>query len=60
PSVDAPRGCHLARFELLTPDPEKLRVASAAMGLGVEIVKNDKVRLRATISCAGKELVLIS
>jgi hypothetical protein len=60
PSVDAPPGCHLARFELLTPDPEKLGNAAAAMGLGVEIVKSDKAQLRATISCAGVELVLTS
>jgi catechol 2,3-dioxygenase-like lactoylglutathione lyase family enzyme len=60
PSVDAPRGCHLARFELLTPEPEKLRGAVATMGLGVEILKNDKVQLRAAISCAGRELVLTS
>ena len=60
PSVDAPRGCHLARFELLTPDPEKLRSAAAAMGLGVEIVQSEKAQLRATISCAGVELVLTS
>jgi catechol 2,3-dioxygenase-like lactoylglutathione lyase family enzyme len=60
PSVDAPRGCHLARFELLTPDPEKLRSAAAAMGLGVEILKSEKAQLRAAISCAGRELVLTS
>jgi hypothetical protein len=60
PSVDAPNGCHLARFELLTPDPEKLRSAAAAMGLGVEIVKSQKAQLRATISCAGTKLVLTS
>ncbi|HMD08021.1 MAG TPA: VOC family protein [Candidatus Acidoferrum sp.] len=60
PSVDATRGCYLARFGLLTPDPEKLRSAVTAMGLGVEIVKNDKPQLRATISCAGRELVLTS
>jgi hypothetical protein len=60
PSADAPRGCHLARFELLTPDPEKLRSAAAAMGLSVEIVKSQKAQLRATISCAGAELVLTS
>jgi Glyoxalase-like domain len=60
PSVDAPRGCHLARFELLTPDPEKLGSAAAAMGLGVEIQKGKKAQLRATISCAGRQLVLTS
>jgi Glyoxalase-like domain len=60
PSVDAPRGCHLARFQLLTPDPEKLSSAAVTMELGVEILKNEKPQLRATISCAGKELVLTS
>jgi hypothetical protein len=58
PSVDAPRGCHLARFELLTPDPEKLRSVTAAMGLAVEIAKSAELQLRATISCAGRKLVL--
>jgi hypothetical protein len=60
PSNDAPRGCHLARFELLTPDPDELRSAEAAMGLGVEIRKSEKARLRATISCARGALVLTS
>jgi hypothetical protein len=60
PSVDAPRGCHLASFELLTQKPEELKSESAAMGLGVEIAKGDKPQLRATISCAGTKLVLTS
>jgi hypothetical protein len=60
PSVDAPRGCHLARFQLLTPDPEKLRSEATTMALGVEILKSEKPQLRATISCAGRELVLSS
>ena len=60
PSIDAPRGCHLARFELLTPDPEELRSAEATMGLGVEIAKSEKAQLRATISCARVALVLTS
>jgi len=60
PSVDAPRGCHLARFQLLTPDPEKLKSEAATLQLDVEIQKSEKPQLRATISCAGKELVLNS
>jgi hypothetical protein len=60
PSVDAPRGCHLARFELLTSDPEKLRTAETSIGLGVEILKSEKAQLRATVACAGVELVLTS
>ena len=60
PSVDAPRGCHLARFQLLTPDPEKLSSSATTMSLDVEIRGSEKPQLRATISCAGVELVLIS
>jgi len=60
PSVDAPRGCHLARFQLLAPDPEKLSSSATTMSLDVEIRKSEKPQLRATISCAGVELVLIS
>ncbi len=50
PSVDSPRGCHIARFELLTPEPEKLRSAEEAMGLDAKILKNEKAQLRATIA----------
>jgi hypothetical protein len=60
PSVDAPRGCHLARFEILSPNLEELKSEATTMGLGVEIAKSDKPQLRATISCAGNELVLTS
>jgi Glyoxalase-like domain len=60
PSVDAPRGCHLARFQLLTPDTEKLRIEATTMALDVETQKSEKPQLRATISCAGKELLLTS
>jgi hypothetical protein len=60
PSLDAPRGCHLARFQLLTPDPEKLRSEATTMALDVEIQKSEKPQLRATISCSGKELLLTS
>jgi len=60
PSVDAPRGCHLARFQLLAPNSDKLRSEAATMALDVEILENEKPQLRAAISCAGKELVLTS
>ena len=60
PSIDAPGGCRLARFELLTTDPEDLRSAADAMGLGVEIAKSRKAQLRATISCRRATLVLTS
>ena len=60
PSVDAPRGCHLVRFELLTPEPEKLRSAEEAMGLDAEILKHEKAQLRATIAGPKGEFVLTS
>ncbi len=60
PSVDAPRGCHLERFELLTPDPDALAKTADELGLGVAIWKAARSQLRAVISCAGKELQLAS
>jgi catechol 2,3-dioxygenase-like lactoylglutathione lyase family enzyme len=60
PSVDAPRGCHLGRFELLAPSVEEIKSEAAAMNLGVEVAKADRPQLRVTISCAGRKLVLTS
>ena len=60
PSVDAPRGCHLAGFQLLTPDPEKLKSAVGTMQLDLEIEKSDKPQLRTIMSCAGRKIVLTS
>lgn len=60
PSVDAPRGCHLESFELLTPDPDALAKVADQFGLGVPISKAAKPQLRAVIRCAGKGLTLTS
>jgi hypothetical protein len=60
PSVDAPRGCHLANFEILTPNPDALTKIANLLGLDVVISKSAAPQLRATISCAGRELVLTS
>lgn len=60
PSVDAPRGCHLDRFELLTPDPETLKKTADQLGLGAAISKAPNPQLRAVIKCAAKELQLMS
>ena len=60
PSVDAPRGCHLESFELLTPDPNVLAKITDKLDLAVEISKADEPQIRAVIRCAGKELQLTS
>ena len=60
PSVDAPRGCHLESFELLTPNPEVLAKTADQLGLGVTIPKAAESQIHAVIRCAEKELKLIS
>lgn len=60
PSVDAPRGCHLESFELLTPDSDALAKTADQLGLGVAIPKAAESQIRAVIRCAGKELKLTS
>jgi catechol 2,3-dioxygenase-like lactoylglutathione lyase family enzyme len=60
PSVDAPRGCHLESFELLTPDPDALSKTADQLGLGLAISKADEPQIRAGIRCAGKKLQLAS
>lgn len=60
PSVDAPGGCHLKSFELLTPDADALTKTADQLELGVAISKGAEFQLRAVIRCAGKELKLKS
>ncbi|HKW62078.1 MAG TPA: VOC family protein [Candidatus Acidoferrum sp.] len=60
PSVDAPPGCHLESFELLTPDPDALTKTADQLGLGVAISKAAESQIRAVIKCAGRELKLTS
>jgi len=60
PSADAPAGCRIVRFELATPDPEKLAKTAALLGLDVEIVKVAKAQLRATLAGPKGELSLSS
>jgi len=60
PSTDAPRGCHLANFQILTPDPDALTKTAQQLGLDVAISKSATAQLRATLSCAGKNLTLTS
>lgn len=60
PSVDAPRGCHLESFELLTADADALAKTADQLGLGVAISKAAESQIRVVIRCAGKELKLTS
>jgi hypothetical protein len=60
PSVDAPRGCHLESFELLTPYPKDLAKITDQLDLGVDISKATSPQIRAVIMCGGKELKLTS
>jgi len=60
PSVDAPRGCHLESFELVTTDPDVLAKTADQLGLGVAISKAAGSQIRAVIRCTGKELKLTS
>jgi hypothetical protein len=50
PSVDAPKGCRLIRFEAITPDPDTLSKKAAQLGLDVSISKAEKNQLRAILA----------
>jgi hypothetical protein len=60
PSVDAPAGCKIARFELATPDPETLEETTRLLGLDVEIVRGATAHLRATLAGPNGEISLSS
>ena len=50
PSEDAPTGCQLLRFELLTPDPGSLAKTTAKLMLSVPIAKGSSPQLHAVIT----------
>jgi Glyoxalase-like domain len=50
PSVDAPTGLRLIRFELLTPHPETLARTAALLSLDVSIISAGQPQLRATLA----------
>jgi Glyoxalase-like domain len=50
PSTDAPSGCQLLRFELLTPDPAALAKTAAPLNLKAPIAKGSSPQLHAVIS----------
>jgi Glyoxalase-like domain len=60
PSVDAPTGCSLVRFEAVSPNPEKLASQATLMGLDLPIAKGEKLQIRATLSSAMGKLIVTS
>jgi len=50
PAADAPSGCHLVRFEVLSPNQADLRQAWEVLGLDVAIASGDRPQLRARIA----------
>lgn len=50
PSADAPSGCQLLRFELLTPEPAALAKTATQLGLDAPIVKGGSAKLHAVIA----------
>jgi len=50
PSKDAPAGCRLEYFEILSVEPEELSVIFKRIGLDFPVQRSDKARLRALIS----------
>jgi len=50
PSADAPSGCQLLRFELLTPDPAALDKQITLLNLKAPLAKNPVPQLQAVIS----------
>jgi catechol 2,3-dioxygenase-like lactoylglutathione lyase family enzyme len=57
PSEDAPKGCSLVHFQVVTPDPGKLTKMTTLLGLNLSISKGEKPLLIATI--AGRETQFI-
>lgn len=60
PSADAPSGCQLLRFELLTPDPVALGKRTALLKLKAPLVKAASSQLHAVISGPKGELDITS
>jgi hypothetical protein len=50
PSKDAPRGCSLAYFEVMSDEPDDLSATVKRIGLDVPVQRSDKTRLRALIT----------
>ena len=60
PSADAPAGCHLIRFELMTPEPDKLAKTLKLLSLDVPVAKAETRQLRARFAGPKGNLELTS
>jgi hypothetical protein len=60
PSADAPSGCQLLRFELLTPDPGALAKTTARLMLTAPIAKGTSPQLHAVASGPKGQLDIMS
>lgn len=60
PASDAPQGCWLVRFELVTRNPEALRKAVELMSLGATVTKGAKPQIRVSVTGPKGELDLAS
>ncbi len=60
PSLDAPAGCRLIRFEAVTPEPNKLAKTAALLSLDMPIIKGEKPQLRATLAGPKGDLSAVS
>jgi hypothetical protein len=50
PSMDAPKRCSLAYFEIMSADPDELSSTFKRVGLDLSVQRSDKARLHALIS----------
>jgi Glyoxalase-like domain len=50
PSTDAPKGCTLKYFGVMSPDPNELSQMIQRIGVDLSVQRSDKARLRALIS----------
>ncbi len=60
PSIDAPAGLRLRRFQVIDPDPEPLDELLEALGAEAEVVAGDRPGLSATMSSPTAEIVITS
>jgi len=50
PAIDAPTGCRLLRFELVSPDSDSLAKTVALLSLDVTVSKGEESQLRSTVA----------
>jgi Glyoxalase-like domain len=60
PSVDAPQGCQLVSFMVLSPHPDEIAKTFQALGIAVTVTRHSKPRLRARIAAPKGQLELSS